>query len=105
MVAQMKKQPMWADMEKMAHTLAYDGAIMRVTQQGDTLRTDRWVSVTTPTLVIDGDRSDAFLRGAADAIAKALPHAQHKTLAGQDHSAVYSSPQAIAPVLVEFFKR
>ncbi len=37
----------------------------------------------------------------AVALAKAMPHAQHRTLEGQTHEV---APQVLAPVLVEFFK-
>jgi hypothetical protein len=52
------------------------------------------------TLVIDGGETP-WLSHAAQAVADALPNAQRRTLKGQPHNV---SPEAIAPVLVEFFK-
>jgi pimeloyl-ACP methyl ester carboxylesterase len=103
-LAGMKKSPMWAGMEKLAHTLPYDGAVMGDTQAGKPLPEKRWASVTAPTLVMDGERSDAFLRNAAKALAKIIPNAKHRTLEGQDHSVAFMAPQALVPVLVEFFQ-
>lgn len=37
----------------------------------------------------------------AKAIARAVPHGQHRTLEGQRHDV---SPEVLAPVLVEFFE-
>lgn len=51
-LAPMRNDPMWADMEKLAHTLAYDGAIMGDTMSGKPLPTERWASATAPTLVM-----------------------------------------------------
>jgi hypothetical protein len=40
-----------------------------------------------------------FMRASADRIAQAVPGATRRTLEGQGHNA---SPQAVAPVLIEF---
>ena len=52
-----------------------------------------------PALVMNGSVIP-FMRVTAEALAKAIPHAQHRTLEGQSHDV---SPQALAPVLIEFF--
>jgi hypothetical protein len=49
---------------------------------------------------MDGGASFPFMHTTAAALAKAIPHAQHRTLEGQTHEV---APEAIAPVLVEFF--
>jgi pimeloyl-ACP methyl ester carboxylesterase len=100
-VAQMRNDPMWSAMEKVAHTLAYDGTIMGDNMAGKPLPPNRWASVVMPTLVMDGGESPAWLRNAAQAVAGALPNAKYRTLEGQTHGIV---PAALAPVLVEFFK-
>src|SRR5712691_7270416 len=46
MVAQMRSSPMWEGMEGLAHTLAYDGAVMGDHMAGGPLPADRWISVT-----------------------------------------------------------
>lgn len=102
-VAEMKRSPMWGAMEKRAHTLPYDGAVMAGLQAGKPLPKGRWTSMTARTLVIDGGESDAFLRSAAQALSEILPASKRRTLKGQDHSVVFTAPEALAPVLVEFF--
>lgn len=103
MLAQMKTMPMWPAMEQMAHTIAYDGMVMGDTQAGKPLPAQRWAAATMPTLVLDGEKSDPFLRHAAEALANILPKAQRRTLEGQDHSVAHRAPEALVPVLVEFF--
>jgi len=104
-VAPMRGMPMWPAMEKLAHTLRYDGTIMGDTLAGNPLPARRWHSATAPVLVMDGGNSDPWLRNAAQALADLLPNAQRRTLEGQDHSAAFTAPQVLAPVLVEFFAR
>ena|SRR5215216_1031341 len=95
-VAPMRQAQMGPALEAVAHTLAYDVTIM-----GDwSVPTERVASVTVPTLAIDGENSPASLRHAAQAVADALPNAQHRTLEGQTHDV---DPDALAPVLEEFF--
>jgi len=101
LVAQMRGMPMWAEMEKMAHTLAYDGKVMGDNMAGNTLRAKQWTSITVPTLVMDGGASPAWARNAVQAVADVLPNAQRRTLEGQTHGV---DPAALAPILVEFFQ-
>jgi pimeloyl-ACP methyl ester carboxylesterase len=99
-VAQMRGEPLWPAMEAMAHTMAYDAAILDGMMAGHPLPPDRWASVTVPTLVVDGDQSPAWARNSVRALAEALPDAEHRTLQGQGHRA---APEVLAPVLLEFF--
>jgi len=94
------KPPEWADMEKVAHTLAYDGMIMGDTMSGKPLPVGRWASAAAPTLVITGGNSEPFFHNGAKALVDSLPNAQHRILEGQDHAV---SPAALAPMLIEFF--
>src|SRR5829696_4506222 len=95
-VAEAKKAPWWPAQEALAHTLAYDATIM-----GDySLPTERAASVMVPTLVIDGGASFPWIGKTAQALADIIPHAQRRTLEGQTHNV---APEAIAPVLEEFF--
>jgi pimeloyl-ACP methyl ester carboxylesterase len=100
-IARMRHAPMWAEMERMAHTLAYDGLIMGETMYGSPLPLKRWRSVTVPTLVMDGGASQAWAHNGAQAITDVLPNAQRRTLEGQTHGA---DPAVLAPVLIEFFR-
>lgn len=99
-LAQMRQAPMWPAMETMAHTLAYDGAIMEGNMAGRPFSPGQWAAVTMPTLVMDGGDSPVWMHHAAQAVADILPDARRLTLAGQTHSA---DPNTLAPVLVTFF--
>jgi hypothetical protein len=54
-----------------------------------------------PALVLDGSASFPFMHPTAITLANAIPNAQHRTLEGQTHEV---SAEALAPVLIEFFK-
>ena len=102
MLGMLQKSPMWPGMEQVAHTLPYDLTIMAGLMSGKPLPPERWTKLTAPTLVIDGERSDAYLRQAVQALCAVLPQAQRQTLAGQDHSAVFVAPQALVPLVTGF---
>ncbi|WAL68883.1 alpha/beta hydrolase [Amycolatopsis cynarae] len=92
----MRAQPGWAALEAIARTLAYDDEIL-----GDGhLPRDLAAAVAVPTLVLAGGASPARLRGAAKAVAEAIPAARHRVLEGQTHDV---AAEALAPVLAEFF--
>lgn len=101
-VAGMKTAPMWADMEVLAHTLAYDGLIVQGTQTGKPLPTGRWAEITSPTLVLSGENSEVYVHEAGRALADLFPEARHRLVEGQDHGAVVMAPGALAPVLTAF---
>ena len=94
-VAQMRHAPFRPGLEAIAHTLAYDAAII-----GDrSLPTGLLATITTPALVITGENSPPFLRNAAQAAAAALPNGQLGVLPGQTHDL---NPDATAPVMTKF---
>ncbi len=97
MLQNLRKSSEWPIMEAVAPTLAYDNAIMG----NGSLPAEAAKAATMPALVLDGSESPAFMHEAAEALAKAMPHAKLVTLEGQTHLA---SPEALAPVLVEFLK-
>ncbi|AZP14829.1 alpha/beta fold hydrolase [Streptomyces aquilus] len=94
-VAGMRHAPFWADMEAVAHTLPYDGAVMGDTMSGRPLPAEGWNTLADRLLVLDGGASDGWIRAGAHA----LP-GQHGTLDGQDHDV---DPSVLAPALIEFF--
>jgi pimeloyl-ACP methyl ester carboxylesterase len=95
-IAGMRGSPAWPVFEAIAPTLAYDDAVL-----GDgTVPRAEAEQVKVPTIVIDGEASPPSLRDAATTLAAAIPDARHLTLAGQTHDV---SPDAVAPVLIEFF--
>jgi len=87
---------MWPKLKAVAHTLPYDAAVM----QNFSLPAQRLATIRVPTLIMNGGNSDQRLQEAALAIAQAVPHAWHRTLAGQTHNV---SMSVLAPELVEFF--
>lgn len=93
---------MWRSLESMAHTIPYDVAVMNDTQAGDPLPRERWASVAVPTLVLDGAKSPPHLRHAAEALADALPNAEHETLEGVSHASAVMSPKRLLPALRAF---
>jgi pimeloyl-ACP methyl ester carboxylesterase len=100
MVAGMRTQPYWSDVEAVAHTLVYDATIMEGTMRGASLLVDRLSSVTIPTLVIYGGDGPAWSRNAAESLVTLLPRAKGKVLEGQFHTL---TPDALTPVLEKFF--
>jgi pimeloyl-ACP methyl ester carboxylesterase len=92
-------RPLWRNLEAVAHTLPYDYAVMNGTVHGTPLPREPWASIDTPTLVLDGGRSPASLRTAADALAQHMPDAERRTLDGQSHNL---SMKVLAPVLEDF---
>lgn len=98
-VEAIKQSPMWPTWEVIAPTLAYD----HIADLGEdaSIPTDRAARVSVPTLVMDGSASFPFMHVTATALANAIPNAQHRTLEGQTHEV---SSEALAPVLIEFFK-
>src|SRR5690348_8410005 len=99
-LAQMRQAPMWPAMEALAHTLAYDGAIMEGNMAGRPFSPGQWAAVTIPTLVMDGGDSPVWMHNAAQAVADILPDARRLTLEGQTHAV---DPHILVPVLIKFF--
>ncbi|MEV6246953.1 alpha/beta hydrolase [Streptomyces sp. NPDC051742] len=78
---------------ELAHTLAYDRAVLGDGSARHLARVHARV------LVVDGGASPAGSRSAARALTAALPRARHRTLTGQTHEV---APHVLAPVLEEF---
>ena len=93
-----RQHPLWPMWEAAAATLAYDAAVMG---EDASVPIEKAASIAVSALVMDGGASNPFMHVTALALAKAMPHAQHRTLEGQTHEV---APQVLAPVLVEFFK-
>jgi pimeloyl-ACP methyl ester carboxylesterase len=98
-VALMRFMPAWTKLKAVAHTLAYDAAVMGDTEAGRSLPVERW-AVTTATLAIVGGKSPAWMHTGMQALTDVLPNAQHRVLEGQTHMV---KAKALAPLLAEFF--
>jgi pimeloyl-ACP methyl ester carboxylesterase len=90
-------------MEQVAHTLLYDGAFMVDNQQGRLTADLRGTleAIRVPTIVIDGGATFPFLHNTADIVGKTIRGARRHTVEGQQHDV---APEAIAPLLVQFFQ-
>ncbi|MFF2727113.1 alpha/beta fold hydrolase [Streptomyces sp. NPDC058008] len=98
MIARMRRDPLWSGLEAVAHTLAYDDALL-----GDgSVPAARLASVTARTLVVTGGFSTEVAHRTTLALAAAIPRARHRTLTGQTREL---APHVIAPVLADFFAR
>jgi pimeloyl-ACP methyl ester carboxylesterase len=95
-VAGMRSQPGWDRLAAIAPTLGYDDQVL----DGGRVPRDRIAKITLPVLVLAGAASPQALQQAARITAEALPTAKHRTLEGQTHDV---APDALAPVLVDFF--
>lgn len=98
-MVQFRQAPMWASMEKVAHTLAYDGIIVRELLKGQPWPEGTWSNVSAKTLVIVGENSEPFFHTAAKTLVNDLDNAVYNILPGQDHAVEAS---ALAPMLIEF---
>jgi len=75
-VANLRRSPMWAQLEAMAQSVVYDAIITSDLQRP----TAEMAAVSTPTLVLQGDPTWPFLATAAAGTARRLPNATHRIL-------------------------
>ncbi|MFJ8201177.1 alpha/beta fold hydrolase [Streptomyces sp. NPDC096152] len=95
-IANARQAPMWAGMESIAPTLAYDDAVM-----GDGLvPRDLVASIKVPVLAVAGGASPGWMRVAAQQVAQLAAQGTYRTLEGQSHAV---EAEVLAPVLAEFF--
>jgi pimeloyl-ACP methyl ester carboxylesterase len=99
MVEQMRNSPRWAELEAMAHTMAYDSEIMGDISRGGAVPTDLVGRVTTETLVLVSGASPAWMIDVGRQLADALPNGRLSVLEGQEHVV---PPEVLVPVLTEF---
>lgn len=93
----MRQSPMWPMFEAVAPTLDYDATVLGEDDQSPPVK--KAAQVATQTLVMSGTVIP-FMGETATALAKAIPHAQQRTLEGQPHDV---DLKVLAPVLTEFF--
>ena len=94
-----KQTPMWPSFESIGQTLAYD----HIVDLGEdaSVPVERAARVRVPALLMNGSGSFPFMHTTAAKLSKAIPDAQHRVLEGETHEV---SADALAPVLIEFFK-
>lgn len=97
MLEQMKTAPFWAGMEALAHTLAYEAAIVGP----GPVPVERFGAIEVAALVLVGSQSPARMQDAARAVVAAVPGSRLHTLEGQAHGQV--DPASLAGELRAFF--
>jgi pimeloyl-ACP methyl ester carboxylesterase len=95
-IAAARGKPVWAQLERLAPTLAYDAACL-----GDGRPPARLAAVACPVLALTGEDEAGFYRPAADAVVATVPTARRELLAGQGHVA---DPAVLAGALAQFFE-
>ncbi|MGW6909731.1 alpha/beta fold hydrolase [Streptomyces sp. NPDC054940] len=97
MIQGARQSPMWAGMEAIAPSLAYDNAVMG----GGLVPRERLASITAPLLAVAGGASPSWMREATRTIAETVPEGTYRSLEGQTHMV---EPDVLGPVLAEFFE-
>ncbi|MFC9469778.1 alpha/beta fold hydrolase [Streptomyces coelicoflavus] len=95
MIRGARQSPMWAGMESVAPSLAYDDAVLG---DGRVPRSEI-ARITVPLLVLAGGASDTWWHETARAVAEAAPDGRYGTVDRQTHMV---EPGVLAPVLAEF---
>ncbi|OIK07063.1 alpha/beta fold hydrolase [Streptomyces monashensis] len=96
MIRGARNSPMWAGMEAVAPSLAYDDAVM-----GDgLLPRQELAAISVPVLSVAGGASPAWMREASLAVAGTVPQGSHRVLEGQTHMV---EPEVLGPVLADYF--
>lgn len=94
----MRSSPAWPAMEAIAHTLAYDAAVMGDNSVPPDLRT----RFKARTLVLTGDKTGQWMEQAARALVSTIPSAEHRVLKDQTHAVDW---HVLATELKQFFLR
>ena len=86
----------WKSAVAAANTLPYDAACVNAFE----LPTERFRSITTPTVILAGGATPASLKRAAEEVSKTVPGATLRVVPKQNHGI---KPASLRPVLVELF--
>jgi pimeloyl-ACP methyl ester carboxylesterase len=89
--------PGWEHLRAAARAIPYDWALW-----DDQPSPEALAAIMTPTLVLMGSKSPAWLRAATQAVAAALPHAQLIMMEGEGHNAMITAPASFAAEIVRF---
>ena len=95
----MKADPSWEGRLKAAHTIPREFA-----DAGYVVDPARFKNMNTPTLMLAGSESPAFLRASTDAVHAALPNSQIVVFEGQGHAANTTAPQLFADEVLRFLQ-
>lgn len=102
MATGMRQDPeLWARLEAIAPTIAYDGRQLGDTMSGRPLRDGIWGRIDIPVLVLFGADTWPFLATGARAVAEALPTATLRPVPGANHT---TTPDVLAETLRAFIE-
>ncbi len=93
----MTQAPWWPALVSLAHTLPYD---LTLTADGS-VPADRFAGIGAPVLALYGGASAPWAAASATAVAEAVQDGRKEAVDGQDHAV---APDAVAPVLLDFFR-
>jgi pimeloyl-ACP methyl ester carboxylesterase len=96
----MSLTPMFKQIKAVAHTLAYDTALLAPYQTGDPLPINRFAGVRVPTRLLLGGKSPEWIANAAHCLERVLLADELTVLNGQTHML---KPKITAPVVRQFF--
>lgn len=91
--------PGWSKNKAIAHTLIYDGLLVRDNSRGEPVPQGTWQGVTQPALMMYGGKSKAWMANTAKALSQLLPNGESEPLPGQSHIV---KAKVQAPALVRF---
>lgn len=93
-----KHSPAWPTLLSIAHTLAYDAAVLEKAERGR--RTpEEWAAITVPTIVLLGEETQPIFPPAAEAVVATLPNASSRRIDARNHG---WEPEVMAAEISEF---
>lgn len=95
--AALAEGPGWTRLLAVAGAIPNDWALWQQTFSAEKVR-----GLRTPTLMLMGSSSPAWLRKGTEVICAALPNARLVVLPGQGHSAMITAPQAFVQAVIDF---
>jgi pimeloyl-ACP methyl ester carboxylesterase len=99
-IERMRGQPTWATRVAGAHTFAREAAIEDRYQ----FEPGRFAELQTPTLLLQGEVTQPFLKTAIQMVHAALPNSQVVELPGQGHNAIGAAPDLFSTEVLRFLR-
>ncbi|MET1052096.1 MAG: alpha/beta hydrolase [Mycetocola sp.] len=96
-----RHSPAWPTLLSIAHTLAYDAAVLERAERGESLST-LFAAVAMPVIVLIGEETQPIFPPAAEAIVAALPHATQRRIDARNHG---WEPEVMAQEIAQFLTR
>lgn len=96
----LRSLPNWPARVAAAHTIPRE----MFGSDGYVFEPGRFVGLDTPTLLLLGGDSPAFLRAATERVHAALPHSRIAVLPGQQHTAMNTAPELFTQEVLQFLE-